>query len=120
MSESIIAFLEADGYESAIRNAISLGGDADTMACIAGGIAEACYGMPADIEEGVIQRLDPRLCAVTTTFVNTDLRCPIFTDSRCPLFIRLRSRFDRFRMTPPFCSWRMIAPCSVSPLCAFP
>ena len=41
--ESIIAFLDSADYESAIRNAIWLGGDADTMACIAGGIAEAFY-----------------------------------------------------------------------------
>ena len=41
--ESIIAFLEASNYEDAVRNAIALGGDADTMACIAGGIAEAYY-----------------------------------------------------------------------------
>ncbi len=41
--ESIIAFLESTDYEDAIRNAISLGGDADTMACIAGGIAQAYY-----------------------------------------------------------------------------
>ena len=39
--QSIIAFLEAESYEDAVRNAISPGGDADTMACIAGGIAEA-------------------------------------------------------------------------------
>jgi ADP-ribosylglycohydrolase len=39
--QSIIAFLESTGYEDAVRNAISLGGDADTMACIAGAIAEA-------------------------------------------------------------------------------
>ena len=41
--ESIIAFLESDNYEDAIRNAVSLGGDADTMACITGGIAWAYY-----------------------------------------------------------------------------
>lgn len=41
--ESIIAFLESNDYEDALRNAISLGGDSDTMACIAGGIAEAFY-----------------------------------------------------------------------------
>jgi len=40
---AIIAFLESTDYESAIRGAISLGGDADTQACIAGGIAEAYY-----------------------------------------------------------------------------
>ncbi len=42
--EAIIAFLESTGYEDAIRNAISLGGDSDTIACITGGIAEAFYG----------------------------------------------------------------------------
>ena len=41
--ESIIAFLESTDYESAIRLAVSLGGDSDTQACIAGGIAEAYY-----------------------------------------------------------------------------
>jgi ADP-ribosylglycohydrolase len=44
--ESIIAFLESVDFETAIRNAVSLGGDADTMACIAGGIAQAFYGIP--------------------------------------------------------------------------
>lgn len=42
--EAIIAFLDANSYEDAVRNAISLGGDSDTLACIAGGIAEAYYG----------------------------------------------------------------------------
>jgi len=40
---AIVAFLESDDYESAIRKAISIGGDSDTIACIAGGIAEAFY-----------------------------------------------------------------------------
>ena len=47
--EAVIAFLDSTDYESAIRLAVSLGGDADTQACIAGGIAEAFYGMPDDI-----------------------------------------------------------------------
>ena len=42
--EAIIAFLDSTSYEDAIRNAISLGGDSDTLACITGGIAEAFYG----------------------------------------------------------------------------
>lgn len=42
--EAILAFLDSTSYEDAIRNAISLGGDSDTQACIAGGIAEAYYG----------------------------------------------------------------------------
>ena len=49
--ESIISFLESDSYEDAVRNAVSLGGDSDTMACIAGGIAQAFYGVPEDICE---------------------------------------------------------------------
>ena len=50
--ESIICFLESTDYESAIRNAISLGGDADTMACMAGGISEVYYGeIPQHLED---------------------------------------------------------------------
>ena len=44
--EAIIAFLESEDYESAIRNAVSLGGDSDTQGAIAGSIAEAFYGVP--------------------------------------------------------------------------
>ena len=52
--ESIIAFMESEDCESAIRNAISLGGDSDTMACIAGAIAQAYYKyIPGDITENV-------------------------------------------------------------------
>jgi ADP-ribosylglycohydrolase len=42
--EAIVAFLDANSYEDTVRNAVSLGGDSDTLACIAGGIAEAYYG----------------------------------------------------------------------------
>jgi ADP-ribosylglycohydrolase len=52
--ESILCFLEADNYEEAIRNAISLGGDTDTMAAMAGAIAAAYWGgVPADITRRV-------------------------------------------------------------------
>ena len=47
--ESIIAFLDSTDYESTLRLAVSLGGDSDTQACIAGGIAEAFYGIPEAI-----------------------------------------------------------------------
>ena len=43
------AFLESTDFEDAIRNAVSLGGDTDTIACITGSIAEAYYGVPAEI-----------------------------------------------------------------------
>ena len=49
--EAIIAFLESTGFEDALRNAVSLGGDSDTLACITGGIAEAFYGMPSELQQ---------------------------------------------------------------------
>ncbi len=67
--EAIVAFLDADSYEDAIRNAISLGGDADTLACITGGIAEAFYGpIPDDIKKRVRKILTPDLRTVTDAF----------------------------------------------------
>jgi len=67
--QSILAFLESTDYEDAIRNAISLGGDADTMACIAGAIAEAFYGgVPAVIAAPVLAVLDDRLRGVVGEF----------------------------------------------------
>jgi ADP-ribosylglycohydrolase len=66
---SIIAFLESDSYEDTIRNAISLGGDADTMAAIAGGIGEAFYGgVPEPIRVRALAFLDQSLRAVVDTF----------------------------------------------------
>lgn len=49
--QAIVAFLEATGYEDAIRNAVSIGGDSDTIACMAGAVAAAFYGIPKDIRE---------------------------------------------------------------------
>lgn len=67
--ESIIAFLESEDYESAIRWAISLGGDADTMAAIAGGIAEAYYKeIPSYITEEVQKRLPREFIDVMQRF----------------------------------------------------
>jgi ADP-ribosylglycohydrolase len=67
--QSILAFLESTDFEDAVRNAISLGGDADTMACIAGAIAEAYYGgVPAEIAERVLASLDDRLRGVVVEF----------------------------------------------------
>lgn len=66
--QSLIAFLESDGYEDAVRNAVSLGGDADTMAAIAGGIAEAFYGVPDEIRDRALGYLDEKLIAVVDRF----------------------------------------------------
>lgn len=56
--EAIICFLESTDFESAVRLAVSLGGDSDTQACIAGGIAEGFYGVPLWIEEKAMTYLD--------------------------------------------------------------
>jgi ADP-ribosylglycohydrolase len=67
--EAIIAFLESESYEDAIRNAVSLGGDADTLACITGGIAEAYYGpLPPVIIEQVKGILPADLWGVVERF----------------------------------------------------
>ncbi|QEL14453.1 ADP-ribosylglycohydrolase family protein [Limnoglobus roseus] len=66
---AVVAFLESSDYESAVRLAISLGGDADTLACIAGGIAAAFYGgVPDAIRRQAVERLDESLLQVLTEF----------------------------------------------------
>jgi ADP-ribosylglycohydrolase len=70
--QAIRAFLESTSYEDAIRNAISLGGDADTLACITGGIAEAFYGgIPQDIAAQAKPMLDQRLTEIIRRFRTT-------------------------------------------------
>lgn len=67
--QSISAFAESQDYEDAVRNAVSLGGDADTMACIAGAVAEAYYGkIPNDIRQQALSCLDGDLIAVIKEF----------------------------------------------------
>lgn len=67
--EAIVAFLDASSWEDAIRNAVSLGGDSDTLACITGGIAEAYYGPVAEpVCAEVRERLPPELWEVVEQF----------------------------------------------------
>ena len=67
--EAIISFLDSDSYEDAIRNAVSLGGDSDTLACITGGIAEAFYGgVPDDIGKEAMDRLPSDLLGIVDNF----------------------------------------------------
>ena len=66
--QAIMAFLESADFEDAIRNAISLGGDADTQAAIAGSIAEAYYGIPAETRKLAFTFLDAKLAATITSF----------------------------------------------------
>lgn len=68
--EAIIAFLESNSFEEAVRLAIYLGGDADTQAAIAGSIAEAFYGIPTSFVETLEKRLDKTLLDVLNQFNN--------------------------------------------------
>lgn len=67
--QAIIAFLESDSFEDAIRKAVSIGGDTDTIACITGGIAQAYYGkIPEHIKTKVLEILGERLREVAQKF----------------------------------------------------
>ena len=62
--QAINAFLEAEDFEDTLKNALSLGGDADTLAAMAGSLAEACYPIPTDLEDRAWAKLTPDLQAV--------------------------------------------------------
>ena len=66
--QAIEAFLESNSFEDAIRNAISIGGDSDTIAAMTGSIAEAYYGIPADIRNHVLTFLDETQLSVINAF----------------------------------------------------
>lgn len=67
--EAILAFLESRDFEDAVRNAVSLGGDSDTIACMTGSIAEAFYGIPEKLAAGAWAYLDEPLKDVIRRFI---------------------------------------------------
>ena len=66
--QALMSFFESTGFEDAIRNAVSIGGDSDTVAAICGGIAQAYYGIPLDIREKAITFLDKSLLDILISF----------------------------------------------------
>lgn len=66
--QAIEAFLESESFEDAIRNAISIGGDSDTLAAITGAIAESYYGIPLDLRNKALSYLDERLKTIVFEF----------------------------------------------------
>lgn len=68
--EAITAFLEGESFEDVIRTAVSLGGDCDTLTCIAGSIAEGFYGVPDELKAECRKRLSPELRAVLDVFTH--------------------------------------------------
>jgi ADP-ribosylglycohydrolase len=75
-SSGLSTFLESDDFEHAVQLAVSLGGDSDTLACMAGGIAQAFYGgVPDVIATRVYEVLDDHLGGMTRKFTET-FGCP--------------------------------------------
>ena len=66
--QAITAFLESTGFEDALRTAVSLGGDSDTLAAITGSIDEAFYGVPENLKQECRQRLTPELAGILEKF----------------------------------------------------
>ena len=66
--EAITAFLEGENFEDVIRTAVSLGGDCDTLAAIAGSMAEGFYGVPQELKVQCHSRLDAPLLALLQQF----------------------------------------------------
>ena len=65
---AVSAFWEGENFEDVIRNAVSLGGDCDTLTCIAGSIAEAFYGVPEELKAECRKRLEPDMVKVLDRF----------------------------------------------------
>ena len=66
--EAIVCFLESTSFEDAVRNAVSLGGDADTQGAITGSIAEAYWGVPIEFEDKALTYLLPKLETIYYAF----------------------------------------------------
>ncbi len=66
--EAVTAFLEGKDFEDVIRTAVSLGGDCDTLTCIAGSMAEAMYGVPEHLKQECRERLEPDMVKVLDRF----------------------------------------------------
>ena len=66
--QAVTAFLEGESFEDVIRTAVSLGGDCDTLTCIAGSMAEAFYGVPEELKEECRKRITPAMREVLARF----------------------------------------------------
>ncbi|MBQ4252368.1 MAG: ADP-ribosylglycohydrolase family protein [Erysipelotrichaceae bacterium] len=99
--QALVCFLLSDSYIDCIRKSVSIGGDSDTIACIAGGIAEAYYGFPEEYVEEVFNRLDDYQRDIVDLFVNTVNGDP---DNLNVFFANnhlLEETIDKFRESDP-------------------
>ena len=68
--QAIVAFLDGKDFEDSVRNAISIGGDSDTIGCITGSIAEAYFGVPDELRKQAIKYLPAEFLDIITEFEN--------------------------------------------------
>ena len=68
LPQALVCFFEGESYEDVIRNCISIGGDSDTIAAIAGGVAEAFYGVPKELQKQAEEYLPPQLLEICKAF----------------------------------------------------
>lgn len=68
LPQALVCFFEGEDFEDVIRNCVSIGGDSDTIAAIAGGIAEAYFGVPEDIQNRADEYLSPMLVQILQDF----------------------------------------------------
>ena len=96
--QALQCFFESESFEDAIRIAISLGGDSDTIAAIAGAVAEAYYGIPTDIRESALDHPDSSLRAIYDDWVN-------FMSEASPRFESLTRFIEGMEATDSFGVW---------------
>jgi ADP-ribosylglycohydrolase len=83
---AIIAFLDSEDFEDAIRRAVALGGDSDTIACITGGIAEAYYkSIPEEMLAETVRRLPSQLLAILDNFAYSSQYCRLYSSYKFPI-----------------------------------
>lgn len=70
LPKALVSFLEGTSYEDVVRNAVSLGGDTDTLAAIAGAMAEAFYGMPDELKKQCLSRIPDDMREVVQRFAD--------------------------------------------------
>jgi len=92
--QAIEAFLESISFEDAIRNAISVGGDSDTLAAITGAIAEAYYGVPEELKEKALSYLNDELRSIYNDW-SEFISMTGHDRGRFHVFTKVRNRDDR-------------------------
>lgn len=114
--EALVAFLESDSFEDAVRNAVSLGGDSDTQACIAGAVAEAFYGPIDDKWAALLSILLPQEALKVVDEFNKKYLGSRYNFFSCAVEGSCGTPYERelprsvLRIAPSECRWWVRAP----------